>query len=297
MTDVVPFVVIKFDPRVDKAWAVPEPEVFKELMNRVMVYCLQRYLTCQRAFRWSNLWGKDGLLGLASKDVPDIIQYREAVEAQTLGPTKFTLFPKEALEKRGNVTVLLRENFRSFDVRWLPKAILVRSGMKGELKLTHIKHYQDSDKTREGKSKRDWRLAMLQGCPRFMEDLKKFDHEHKFPIGAGHIIIRGGAGRPQGTVDRGRGSRGGRPKQQGDHHHQHHQQQQQRQQQQQKQHQPGRARSDRRDRSEERSYDRDFPTMGRGRDRDKSKGGGWNWGRSAGSVRGNDGPGRKVPSR
>ena len=123
------------------------------------------------------MWGKVGLLGLASHNIADIKEYRAAVEDQLSGKTKFTLFPKDALEKRGNLTVLLRENYADFEVKWLPKAILVRSRMKGSLRLTHIKHYRDDDKTRDGVSKRGWRLALLQGCSLFMEEIKKFDQD------------------------------------------------------------------------------------------------------------------------
>ena len=209
VTDVVQFVVLKLDPRIDKAWSVPDPEMFNELMSIVAVHCYEHELECQRAYKWATLWGKVGLLGLDSRNVKDLIDYREVVEDQMSGVIKFTLFPKDALEKRGNLTVLLRDNLRLFNTKWLPKAILMRSRMKGGLRLTHIKHYHDEDRTREGKSKRGWRLALLQGCPEFMEELKRFDQDHRFPIGAGHVIIRGGTGRPRGTAERNRGSRGG----------------------------------------------------------------------------------------
>ena len=85
-----------------------------------------------------------------------MVEYRKVVEAQMSGPVRFTLFPKDALEKRGNLTVLLRKNLQTFDIRWLPKAILMRSCIRGGLRLTHIKHYRPEDTTRDGVSKRGW---------------------------------------------------------------------------------------------------------------------------------------------
>ena len=92
-----------------------------------------------------------------------------------------------------------------------------------------------------------------------MEELKRFDQDHRFPVGAGHVIIRGGTGRPRGTVDRGRGVRGGR-----------------RDQRQQQEQAPDtgarRPRADRREGSKERSYDRNFPSnWGRQRDRERDR--------------------------
>ena len=89
---------------------------------------------------------------------------------------------------------------------------------------------------------------MLQGCPEFMEELKKFDQEHQFPIGAGHVVIRGGAGRPKGTVERARGSRAGRQRQQRHQLEEYQPRQQQR--------------SEQRRQDNVRTYDHNFPAWG-----------------------------------
>ena len=291
VTDVIPFVILKWNPETDRSWTIPSPEVFEDLMARVECVSLESDVVCLRAYRWANLWGKVGLLGLSSSDLRDLKEYREMIENQMLGRTRFTLFPKDALERRGNLSVLLRANLRTFDLKWLPKAILLRSRMKGGLKLTHVKYYREDDKTREGNSKKGWRLALLQGCPQFMDSLKKFDQEHRFPIGAGHIIIRGGADRPKGTVERGRGSRGGGRRQQQQHQQQHQQQTDGQQQHQQRD-------RDRQNRTTDRTYDRNYPALGRGKERDRSSGaGGGNREQSAHAAWGTNAPGTRRSGR
>ena len=74
--DTISFVVLKLDPRVDASWTVPDPDLFNELMNRVICHCFENDLACQRIFKWSNLWGKVGLVGLASHSIDDITEYR-----------------------------------------------------------------------------------------------------------------------------------------------------------------------------------------------------------------------------
>ena len=259
VTDEIAFVVLKLDAKTDKDWTIPSPALFQKLLSRVACVCLEFDIACYRAYKWGTLWGKVGLLGLASNNLQDIKEYRAVIEDQIFRDTKFTLFPKDALEKRGNLTVLLRENLSSFNTLWLPKAILIRSRMRGGLRLTHIKHYTKEDRTRDGASKEGWRLAMLQGCPEFMENLKKFDQEHRFPIGAGHVVIRGGSGRPKGTIERVRGSRAGR------------QWQQKKQQHQEDDQSRSHSRSERRRREEDRDYDRNYPSWGRERDHDRER--------------------------
>ena len=160
--------ILKLTEGEDKSWTVPSPDLFRELINRVSGHCFDNNLACQRAFRWATLWGRVGLLGLASKNLGDLQAYRELIECQQTGSTRFTFFPKEALERRGNLSVLLRENYWSFKLEWLPKAILLRSRMRGGLRLTHVKRFRKEDRTRDGVSKEGWRLVLLQGCPLFL---------------------------------------------------------------------------------------------------------------------------------
>ena len=198
---VVQFVVLKYDPNVDEDWTIPEPRVFKELLVRVDCEILENNLDCRKAFKWGNLWGRVGLVGLSPLDMGLLNQFRQAIENQLLGDTKFTLFPRDALEKRGNLSVLLRTDFRSFGVNLLPKAILLRSPLlRGGLRVTHVKHYSDDDYSRSGSCKAGWRLIFLQGCPTFMASLVHYDQDHKFPLGPGHIILRGGSGRPKSST-------------------------------------------------------------------------------------------------
>ena len=225
------------------------------------------------------MWGQVGLVGLSTKHVPSLNAYRAVVENQTHRGSTFTLFPKEAVEKRGNVSVLLREIFRNFDVTYLPKAIMQRSRrLRGGLRVTHVKEYEDSEFSRSGACKAGWRLVLLQGCTDFMRSLEYYDQEHKFPVGSGHVLIRGGGGRPKASAvgrsqpndDQGAGRGRGRP--------QSNQQKQSRR--------PG-ARGDKNDKSrrDDGSYDRDFPKSGV----NESRLGGFSWGssRTAWGGRGN----------
>ena len=209
-------------------------------------------------------------------DLDLLNDFRRTVEDQLLGETRFTLFPRDALEKRGNLSVLLRADFRLFDVRLIPKAILLRSPrLRGGLRVTHVKHYNKDDFSRNGSCKEGWRLVLLQGCPTFMESLTNYEQDHKFPLGPGHIILRGGPDRPKSTANEthregahGRPAWGGRgrgapppPTNQNQPKHQ--------------QKRPGRGRDQERDMNREsersRHYDRDFPKYGTGRGRTSAR--------------------------
>ena len=82
---VVPFVVLKFTPGVDRHWTIPHPNVFHDLVNRVEGEITDERLLCGSACKWANLWGKVGLLGLDPKDQSLVNEYRSILENQFLG--------------------------------------------------------------------------------------------------------------------------------------------------------------------------------------------------------------------
>ena len=92
---VVPFVVLKFTPGVDRHWSIPPPGVFHDLINRVEGKITDDKLDCGSACRWANLWGKVGLLGLDPRDQDKVERYRAILENQILGHTRFTIYPKD----------------------------------------------------------------------------------------------------------------------------------------------------------------------------------------------------------
>ena len=199
--EVIAFVIIKYNPETDNTWTIPEPMVYSDLLNRVEGQIWEDRNPCSSAYRWANLWGKVGLLGLAPTNKEHINEYRRIIEQQELGCTRSSMVPKDALDSKGNVSVLLRLPFRSFKREWLASSILNRTrGLMGSLRVTHSKTYTHKDFTRNGTCKDGWRLFLLQGCPTFMDALSKYGHDYRFPLGCGHVLIRGGSGRPRGDT-------------------------------------------------------------------------------------------------
>ena len=177
-------------------WMVPEPMIFHDVVNRVECEMAKRKLACLKAQKWANLWGRVGLLGLSAKNPDDIRQFREVIEGLADPRLRFTIFPRDAVDKRGSISVLLRETFRAMDPLCLPQILFARNrGLGGSLKVTHIKSYNNGEKTRAGVTKKHWRLILLQGCATFMKSLENFDEDHKFHVGSGHVYISGGARR------------------------------------------------------------------------------------------------------
>ena len=193
-------------------WTVPEPQEFHDLVNRTECYMIAKTPACFRIQKWANLWGKVGLLGLSAKNADHLEEFRRIIESLGTNDLIFTIFPREGLDKKGSVSILLRETFRSYEPTCLPEALLLRNrGLRGSLRVTHIKTYHEDDRSRGGQSKKDWRLILLQGCAEFMTSLEAYSEDAQFILGSGHIFIRGGVRRPRALPDREQPGRGQRP--------------------------------------------------------------------------------------
>ena len=164
---------------------------------------IQNRLPCYKAKKWANLWGKVGLLGLSPRVPTDLEDYRTVIEGLPNETHTFTIFPRDAVENRGSVSVLLRDSFDEYKPECIPAALFVGNrGLKGSLRATHVKTYSKTDKTRAGSSKEGWRLVLLQGCPQFMKSLEAFDEDERFSLGSGYVYIRGGTRKPRSGANR-----------------------------------------------------------------------------------------------
>ena len=76
----------------------------------------------------------------------------------------FITIPRDVIEPKNTLTVILKEVHRSLEVHHLPAALLRRNPiLKGGVKTIRVKRFAQDEKTKNGDSKAQWRLAVLQG--------------------------------------------------------------------------------------------------------------------------------------
>ena len=73
-------------------------------------------------------------------------------------------------------------------------------GFRGRLKVVRSKIFTNNDKTKNGQTMAGWRLLELKGDEEFMRSLENFEANHKFKIGGGWVILRGGNRKPPGPT-------------------------------------------------------------------------------------------------
>ena len=75
------------------AWTIPDVADFHDLVNRADPHIVSEKLSCITVAKWSNLWGKVGLLGLSGKRQDLLEQHRDVIENLPTNKLRFTIFP------------------------------------------------------------------------------------------------------------------------------------------------------------------------------------------------------------
>jgi hypothetical protein len=174
-------------------WFLPPIQLFFDLVSVTECNLLATGSVALRALKWASQWGDIGLLGLATKE-PDLVGiYRTAISSVEIEGHFFATIPRDILEPKNLVTVLLQDTHRHFRPELLATAIIQRNPeLRGSIRAIRVKTFGSEDKTLKGKSKQGWRVVVLEGDLAFMASLRLTTDQHRFHLGAGHVYIRGG---------------------------------------------------------------------------------------------------------
>ena len=174
-------------------WTIPDRAIFHAAINKLESNLLKEDSPFLIVFRWSNMWGSIGLLGLSTENMSMFCDFRRIVSALRLGTLCFKIYPREGLMREQQITLLLMDDLKTFPIELITKDLFYRNyGLAGSLAVTHVKGYKENDTTRNGASKKHWRQVRLRGDQEFMDALYTFREGHKFQLGSSFTQIRGG---------------------------------------------------------------------------------------------------------
>jgi hypothetical protein len=177
----------------DQRWGIPKTQLFHDFMNHVECEIIRGNILGGETLAWSNQWGQVGLLGITYKNEQLAEGLRFALSEIDYEENKFTTIPQDCFKQGDQVTVLLKDMYRNFDLTMLAPALFHRNKkLQGSLQLLRAKLFTSKDSTKAGVNKAGWRLAIFEGSYDFMESIRSFTQDHNFVLGSGHVQIRGG---------------------------------------------------------------------------------------------------------
>jgi hypothetical protein len=115
--DIAHYIVFYRSTIVGGEWSVPSRQLFHRFVNLLECDLLEKNLTLLETLAWSNMWGDIGLLGLRTTELGRLRRFRSFVETFAIQDTEFMVYPREGLLRRYDLSVVLRDNLKSFDER------------------------------------------------------------------------------------------------------------------------------------------------------------------------------------
>ena len=158
------------------------------------------------ALAWLNPWNSHdmGLVGIHPEDPVAFTALRGFISSKMYDGHVYNTYPKELIAKRYDYTAILKRNLRTFNMKVLTKAIFKKNpqlNLRGDLLLHKSKKFGKHERSKQGESKADWKLALLSGDEAFMQSIKHLPNSHPFSVGSASIQIRGGERRREGKRD------------------------------------------------------------------------------------------------
>ena len=194
---VIQFVVMRRPERSEDEWEFFPRKTLENLINYVEGRNAFTGNGLSVAFKFANMWGEVPLLGLFSIDISAMTGYRFQVELYSDG-FEYQTFPRDALDRRLSLTIMLWQNLEGIEDDAIAPNLLDRNReLAGGVKVAKVKNFRADDLDTRGVSMLGARLVQLDGNETFLRSLEKLPKSHRFGLGVGTVIIRGGNRAPE----------------------------------------------------------------------------------------------------
>ena len=178
-------------------WEVPSQELARDFTNEVLNELFMSDNPAADAYEKTGKWGLFTVIYLSSLDQERMDNFRRAAASKIYLDNTFDMYPKDALQARTDISILLRSSMKTWNVEITPKVLFKRNtSLAGSLRVLSTFFFAASDFSNKGESKVDWRKINLAGDDQFLRCLQNHPESHPFLLGVDAVQIRGGL-RPQ----------------------------------------------------------------------------------------------------
>ena len=194
---VIQFVIMRREESSNSEWEFFPKKAMENLINNVEGRNASTGNGLSTAFKFANLWGEVPLLGLYATDISIMNGYRFQIELYSDG-FEYQTFPREALDKRLALTIMMWQNLEGIRDEAIAQNLLDRNReLAGGIKVARVRLFRKDDLDSRGNSMLGARLVQLDGNETFLRSLERFPQSHRFGLGVGTVIIRGGDRAPE----------------------------------------------------------------------------------------------------
>ena len=200
---VIQFVICSRIRGSNDEWGLFDKKTLEQMINFIENSNANSANGLSAAYKYANMWGKVPIIGLFSRDVEAMNGYRFKIELYKKGNLEFQTFPRQTLNRRLALTVMMWPNLEGIETQSFSPNLLDRNrGLRGGVKVLKYKLFRSDDLDTKGQSMLGARLLQLDADETFLKSLAKYPRSHRFGLGVASVIIRGGerAEEPTGST-------------------------------------------------------------------------------------------------
>ena len=194
----VPFLILHRPLNSKKRWQVPNFEDSADFVNDALSSMFHQDLPYAETYERSGKWGLFSTVYLNTTDPPAVEEFRRHLARWPFRGMDFDTFPKEAATMKSDISILLRNNMKLFQLEVLPKVLFIRNKdrLAGTLRILATRTFPEGETSHKGESKINWRQIELKGDDQVMRCLRFIPESFPFKLGVEPVQIKGGL-RPQ----------------------------------------------------------------------------------------------------
>ena len=198
----VAFILIARDAGIrGGSWDIPAVETCKDFLNDVIckMYNPQEQIDFADAYDRTGKWGKVTLLYLHTRDMSKVDNFRRQMVLWNYLGLEFDTFPKDVATAKPDLTILLKDGMKTFQLDVLPMILFSRNkdSLAGSLRVLHTRLFPPGEKSNRGESKEKWRQIDLKGDDQVLRCLRYYPESTPFLLGVDKVQIRGGLRPPE----------------------------------------------------------------------------------------------------
>ena len=198
----IPFLVL-FRPRATrKRWDFPTFEMAADFTNEAICSMYKDDVPYADAFDRFGRWGLFSTILLKTDSVPALEGFRSHLSHWSFKGHDFDTFPRDVATQKPDISILLRNNMKSFVHELIPKILFCRNAdrLAGSLRVLSTRFFPEGETSHKGESKEHWRQIDLKGDEQVLRCLRFIPESSPFKLGVEMVQIRGGL-RPQDKPD------------------------------------------------------------------------------------------------
>lgn len=194
----ITFLLLSRPQHSKKRWEIPNFETAADFLNDAICSMYNIDAPFSEAYDRTGRWGRITTILLKSVDPVAIDQFRKQLTCWSYKGMDYDTFPRDIATTKPDLSILLRNNMKSFQLEVLPKILFIRNKeiLAGHLCVLSSKSFPEGETSHKGESKENWRWVDMKGDDQVLRCLRFIPESSPFKLGVETVQIRGGL-RPQ----------------------------------------------------------------------------------------------------